>query len=115
MCSINSAEKEDIYQFGVILLEVITGKLITSSIEVEVLKYELERGLSEVASPIALKSAIDPSLHGTYTHESLKTAVQLTINCLNKVPGNRPSIEDVIWNLQYSVQVQEARSSKTST
>lgn len=113
--SINNAEKEDIYQFGVILLEVITGKLITSSIEVEVLKYELERGLSEVASPIALKSAIDPSLHGTYTHESLKTAVQITINCLNKVPGNRPSIEDVIWNLQYSVQVQEARSSKTSS
>lgn len=143
MCSINNAEKEDIYQFGVILLEVITGKLITSSIEVEVLKYEvyithidiivitcliwfsylefylyhvqLERGLSEVASPIALKSAIDPSLHGTYTHESLKTAVQITINCLNKVPGNRPSVEDVIWNLQYSVQVQEARSSKTSS
>lgn len=41
MCSINSAEKEDIYQFGVILLEVITGKLISSSIEVEVLKYEV--------------------------------------------------------------------------
>jgi hypothetical protein len=41
MCSINNAEKEDIYQFGVILLEVITGKLITSSIEVEVLKYEV--------------------------------------------------------------------------
>ncbi|KAK2353481.1 hypothetical protein P8452_74066 [Trifolium repens] len=39
--SINTAEKEDIYQFGVILLEVITGKLITSSIEVEVLKYEV--------------------------------------------------------------------------
>jgi len=41
MRSINSAEKEDIYRFGVILLEVITGKLITSSIEVEVLKYEV--------------------------------------------------------------------------
>ncbi|KAK2428846.1 putative inactive leucine-rich repeat receptor protein kinase [Trifolium repens] len=113
--SINNAEKDDIYQFGVILLEVITGKLITSSIEVEVLKYELERGLSEVASPTALRSAIDPSLHGTYTHESLKTAIQITINCLNKVPGNRPSIEDILWNLQYSMQVQEARSSITSS
>ncbi|GAU38723.1 hypothetical protein TSUD_396520 [Trifolium subterraneum] len=113
--SINNAEKEDIYQFGVILLEVITGKLITSSIEVEVLKYELERGLSEVASPTALSSAIDASLHGTYTQESLKTAIQITSNCLNKVPGNRPSIEDILWNLQYSMQVQEARSSKTSS
>jgi hypothetical protein len=76
---------------------------------------QLERGLSEVASPTALRSAINPSLHGTYTHESLKTAIQITINCLNKVPGNRPSIEDILWNLQYSMQVQEARSSITSS
>ncbi|KAL5100329.1 hypothetical protein RYX36_004656 [Vicia faba] len=113
--SINSAEKEDIYQFGLILLELITGKLVTSSMEVEVLKYELERGLCEVASPNALRSAIDPSLHGTYAHESLKTAVLITINCLSKVSGDRPSIEDILWNLQYSMQVQEGRSSKAST
>ncbi|XP_061362914.1 probable LRR receptor-like serine/threonine-protein kinase At1g14390 [Gastrolobium bilobum] len=36
----NDAEKEDIYQLGVILLEIITGKIITSSIEVEELKNE---------------------------------------------------------------------------
>ncbi|KAI5437570.1 probable LRR receptor-like serine/threonine-protein kinase At1g14390 [Lathyrus oleraceus] len=113
--SINSAEKEDIYHFGLIQLELITGKLVTSSMEVEVLKYELERGLCESASPNALRSAIDPSLHGTYAHESLKTAVLITINCLSKAPRNRPSIEDVLWNLQYSMQVQEGRSSKAST
>ena len=39
--STNKAEKEDIYQFGVILLEVITGKLITSSRKVEELKDEV--------------------------------------------------------------------------
>lgn len=38
---INSAEKEDIYHFGLIQLELITGKLVTSSMEVEVLKYEV--------------------------------------------------------------------------
>ncbi|KAJ1423604.1 Protein kinase domain [Sesbania bispinosa] len=108
--SINIAEKEDIYQLGVILLEVITGKLITSSNDVEELKYELERGLSEAASPILI-GTIDPSLQGTYTYESLKIAVQITINCLSKVSSNRPSIEDVLWNLQYSMQVQEARTS----
>lgn len=41
ICSTNDAEKEDIYQLGVILLQVITGKLITSSSEVEELKYEV--------------------------------------------------------------------------
>lgn len=37
----NVPEKEDIYQFGVILLEVITGKSISSVNEVEELKDEV--------------------------------------------------------------------------
>ena len=41
VCSTNNEEKEDIYQLGVILLQVITGKLITSSSEVEELKNEV--------------------------------------------------------------------------
>lgn len=41
MCSTNNAEKEDIYQLGVILLEVITGRQIASSSEVEQLKDEV--------------------------------------------------------------------------
>ncbi|KAL2349287.1 hypothetical protein Fmac_003287 [Flemingia macrophylla] len=136
--STNNAEKEDIYQYGVILLAVITGKLITSSSEVEELRDELERGLSEAASPslngvspslrgvspslrgaspsirIAspiLRGAVDSSLRETYVNESLRTAVQITISCLSKVSSNRPSIEDILWNLQYSLQVQEARTS----
>ncbi|KAK7307130.1 hypothetical protein VNO77_39930 [Canavalia gladiata] len=118
--SINNAEKEDIYQFGVILLEVITGKLITSSREVEELKDRLERDLSEAESPLlrgtspTLRGTSDPSLRGTYANESMRTAVQITISCLSKVMSNRPSIEDILWNLQYSMQVQEARTSSTN-
>lgn len=37
----SDAEKEDIYQLGVILLEVITGRQIASSSEVEQLKDEV--------------------------------------------------------------------------
>ncbi|KAF7809162.1 putative LRR receptor-like serine/threonine-protein kinase [Senna tora] len=99
------AEKEDIYQLGVILLEVITGKAITSASEVEDLKDELERGLSEAAS--VLREVTDPTIKGSYAYESLRTTVQITINCLSKVSSMRPSVEDVLWNLQYSIQVQE--------
>lgn len=106
IASTSNAEKEDIYQLGVILLEVITGTQITSSSDVEQLKDELERGSSEAPSTI-LRSAIDPSLRGSYAYESMSTAVQITINCLSKVSSTRPSIEDVLWNLQYSMQVQE--------
>ncbi|OIW04739.1 hypothetical protein TanjilG_08622 [Lupinus angustifolius] len=71
---------------------------------------KLERGLSEAASPM-LTSATDPTLQGTYAYESMKTAVQITINCLIMVYSTSPSIEDILWNLQYSMQVQGSRTS----
>ncbi|XP_050375191.1 probable LRR receptor-like serine/threonine-protein kinase At1g14390 [Argentina anserina] len=103
------AEKEDIYQLGVILLQVLTGKLIKSASEVNELKLELEKGLAEGQSRLRL--AIDPSTQGSFAYQSLKTAVEITINCLCRDPSKRPSIDNVLWNLQYAIQVQEGWTS----
>ncbi|KAI8002772.1 putative LRR receptor-like serine/threonine-protein kinase [Camellia lanceoleosa] len=67
LSSIESAKKNDIYQLGVILLEVISGKPITSKTQLAELKLQLERGLAE--SPLRLRDAIDPSIRGTFAHE----------------------------------------------
>ncbi|XP_075524431.1 putative LRR receptor-like serine/threonine-protein kinase At1g14390 isoform X1 [Primulina tabacum] len=98
-------EKEDIYRLGVILTEVIIGKPIQSQSESDDLKYQLERSLAE--SPSKLRDLVDPSMYGTFAYESLKTFAQITVNCLCKDPIGRPTVEDVLWHLQYSVQVQE--------
>lgn len=107
--SSEGGEKEDVYQFGLILLQVITGKLIASATELDELKLQLEISLAE--GPSKLRSVTDPSVKGTYAYESLRTAVEFTINCLCKDPSKRPSIEDVIWNLQYTIQVQDGWTS----
>ncbi|XP_022968032.1 probable LRR receptor-like serine/threonine-protein kinase At1g14390 [Cucurbita maxima] len=101
-------EKEDIFQFGAILLQVITGRPITSTSELDDLKSEFEGGLAE---GLKLRGVIDPSIQGSFAFDSLKTTIQIAINCLNKDPNKRPSIEDVLWNLQYSMQVQEGWTS----
>ncbi|KAJ4838083.1 hypothetical protein Tsubulata_045449 [Turnera subulata] len=106
--SIN-AEKEDVYQLGVILVQIITGKLVTSSHELEELRLMLEENLAE--GPSQLRAVVDPATRGTFAYESLRTTVEITINCLNKVASSRPSIEDVLWNLQYSIQTQEGWTS----
>ncbi|GMH27604.1 hypothetical protein Nepgr_029447 [Nepenthes gracilis] len=103
------AEKQDIYLLGVILLEMLTGKQAGSESELQEMKLELQRSLAEPAS--ALQEAVDQSLRGTFAHQSLKTAVEITINCLCEDPKKRPSMEDVLWNLQYSIQVQQAWTS----
>ncbi|KAG9140167.1 hypothetical protein Leryth_015795 [Lithospermum erythrorhizon] len=102
-------EKEDIYQFGVILLEVITGRPVTSASKLDDLKLQSEMSLAE--SPAKLRDFSDKSIRGTFAYESLKTAVQIAINCLGKEPSKRPSIDDVLWHMQYSIQVQEGWSS----
>lgn len=135
------AEKEDVYQLGVILIQVITGKPIKSTRELDELKLEvvlihyigwyssglitlapiqltifvslllpqLEKCLAE--SPSKLRGAADPSVRGTYAYDSLRTTVEITMNCLCKDSARRPSIEDALWNLQYSIQVQDGWTS----
>lgn len=107
--STENPEKNDVYQLGIILLEIITSKLITSDRELHELKLQLERTLAE--SPSKLQEAIDPSIRGTFAYESLKTVVEITMKCLCKDSSTRPTIEDVLWHLQYSIQVQDGWNS----
>ncbi|CAH9115220.1 unnamed protein product [Cuscuta europaea] len=103
--SSKNAEQDDIYQLGVILIELIIGRPITSQAEVKDLKLQIEICLAE--SPGKLRNLTDPCIRSTFAYESLKTTVQIALNCLNQEPSRRPSIEDVLWHLQYSIQVQE--------
>ncbi|KAF8021508.1 hypothetical protein BT93_G1831 [Corymbia citriodora subsp. variegata] len=57
------AEREDMYQIGKILLQVITGKLVKSTGELDDMKQLLEKTLTE--HPSQLRSAADPSVRGT--------------------------------------------------
>ncbi|CAH8387647.1 unnamed protein product [Eruca vesicaria subsp. sativa] len=99
-------EKEDVYQFGVILLQIITGRVVAAgSSEMGSLKLQLENGLRD--EPSVLSSLADPSVRGSYAYESLRTTVEFAINCLCEDQSKRPSIEDVVWNLQYTIQVQQ--------
>ncbi|GMN41793.1 hypothetical protein TIFTF001_011018 [Ficus carica] len=102
-----NGEKEDIYQLGIILLEVITGKLVKSPAELNEMKLGLERGIAESN----FKNVVESNMHGSYAFQSLKTAVEIALTCLGKDQNRRPSIEDVLWNLQYAMQVQEGWTS----
>ncbi|KZV15180.1 hypothetical protein F511_33666 [Dorcoceras hygrometricum] len=97
--------KLDIYDFGVMLLEIISGKPINSRNEVEFLKDQFQ---ASVTADDARNSIVDPAIRNLCSSESLKTMMELCCRCLIKDPADRPSIEDVLWNLQFAAQVQEA-------
>lgn len=49
---------------------------------------------------------LDPVIIGTSSQDSLSIVVSMMIKCLSVECSTRPSIEEVLWNLQYAAQVQ---------
>ncbi|WCJ43577.1 Leucine-rich repeat protein kinase family protein [Euphorbia peplus] len=90
-------EKNDVYDFGVILLEIIVGRPINSKNEVELVKDELQSSFN----------GDDPAVQKGYSEQSLKTMMEVCMKCLLKNPMDRPTVEDILWNLQFAAQVQE--------
>ncbi|KAI0492705.1 hypothetical protein KFK09_026981 [Dendrobium nobile] len=94
--------EDDVYSFGLILLEALIG-LRRSEKGGAFLPYEMAMQFS---SQEEQKRIIDPIVIGTSSQESLSNVVSLTSKCLSLESSLRPSIEDVLWNLQYAAQVQ---------
>ncbi|MBA0603186.1 hypothetical protein Gorai_003339 [Gossypium raimondii] len=99
-------DKADVYDFGVILLEMILGRPSKAKSEVEILKNQLQ---AVVATDDATRRSIaDPAVQTSCSDQSLKTMMEICARCLLKDPAERPSVEDVMWNLQFAAQVQDA-------
>ncbi|KAF3442989.1 hypothetical protein FNV43_RR16907 [Rhamnella rubrinervis] len=99
-------DKKDIYNFGVILLEIIKGRPIKSANQVDVLADQIQ--MANAADDSARRSIVDPAVNKVCLDQSLKTMMEICVRCLLNDPEDRPSIEDVLWNLQYAAQVQDA-------
>ncbi|KAK9912212.1 hypothetical protein M0R45_036083 [Rubus argutus] len=100
--------KNDVYDFGVILLEIILGRPIMFQNEVGVLKDLLRVSLT--IDDTARRSIVDPAVHKECSDESLKIMMELCVRCLTIEPTDRPSVEDILWNLQFAAQLQDSAS-----
>ncbi|XP_074279032.1 uncharacterized protein LOC141603880 [Silene latifolia] len=93
-------EKSDIYSFGVVLLELITGrrpldKEYGSSGDV------VEWIRSKARNNRSLEEVLDPNLAGNNKHvqEEMLLVLRIALLCTAKQPKDRPSMRDVITML----------------
>ncbi|CAH8386808.1 unnamed protein product [Eruca vesicaria subsp. sativa] len=98
-------EKSDVYSFGVVMLEVLCGRpVIDPSLPRE--KVNLIEWAMKLVKKGKMEEIIDPFLDGKVKLEEVKKYCELTEKCLAQNGVERPTMGDLLWNLEFLLQVQ---------
>ncbi|XP_074581061.1 putative receptor-like protein kinase At1g49730 [Curcuma longa] len=84
-------QKSDIYSYGVLLLELVTGRRAIQN----------DRNLIEwsqkfMASVSTITGLVDPAIEDSFEFEQLQMLVEIIQSCTNKQGRDRPSIKQVL-------------------
>ncbi|KAJ7955744.1 Receptor-like kinase [Quillaja saponaria] len=89
------SESCDVYSFGILLLELLTGRK-----PIEKLPGGAKRTITEWAEPLITKGRFrdlaDPKLRGSLDENQLKQAINVAALCVQSEPENRPKMKEVV-------------------
>ncbi|KAK7245842.1 hypothetical protein RIF29_40694 [Crotalaria pallida] len=93
--------KIDIYSFGVVFLEIITGRRV-----IDTARSEEEQNLIDWATPLfedrnKFSLMADPLLKGNFPVKGLFQALAVAAMCLQEEPDTRPLMDDVVTALAH--------------
>ncbi|OAY74961.1 putative receptor-like protein kinase [Ananas comosus] len=100
-------QKSDVYSFGVVLFEVVCARpVINPSLPKD--QINLAEWALRWQRQRSLETVVDPRLEGDYSSESLKKFGEIAEKCLADEGKNRPTMGEVLWHLEYVLQLHEA-------
>ncbi|KAJ9671361.1 hypothetical protein PVL29_025181 [Vitis rotundifolia] len=98
-------DKADVYSFGIVALEIVSGKSNTNYRPKEEFVYLLDWAyvLHEQGKILEL---VDPSLGSNYSEEEVMRMLNLALLCTNQSPTLRPPMSSVVSMLDGKIAVQ---------
>ncbi|XP_062030274.1 BRASSINOSTEROID INSENSITIVE 1-associated receptor kinase 1-like [Rosa rugosa] len=96
-----SSEKTDVFGYGVMLLELITGQrafdLARLANDDDVMLLDWVKGLLKDRR---LEALVDADLQGEYIDEEVEQLIQVALLCTSGSPGERPKMSEVVRMLE---------------
>lgn len=92
--------KSDIYSFGVVLLELLTGKRAMDRTRPKSEQYLVDWVKPYLTSTRRLRCVIDPKLAGQYSVRGTKEMALLALYCVSLNPKDRPKMTEIIETLE---------------
>lgn len=98
------SDKADVYAFGVVLVELVTGRKA-----VDIHRPKGEQCLTEWARPLleqnALSRHVDPSLNKCYSEREVEATLHCASLCLQRDPQLRPHMSQVLRMLEGDISM----------
>ncbi|KAK1303723.1 Protein STRUBBELIG-RECEPTOR FAMILY 3 [Acorus calamus] len=91
--------KSDVYRFGVVMLELLTGRKPYDSSRPSGEQYLVRWSIPQLHDINALSRMVDPSISGKYPVKSLSRFIDIISRCIQSAPEFRPLMSEVVQDL----------------
>ncbi|XP_022158504.1 receptor-like protein kinase FERONIA [Momordica charantia] len=104
-------EKSDVYSFGVVLCEVLCGRpaLMRTADKKQAYLADWARRCHRDNT---VAQIIDPKIKDEISPECLRKFMEMAVSCIQDDGIKRPAMNDVVWGLEFALQLQEATKKK---